>query len=240
MITTVVSETGRHRLVLTHYAPEEECRAHRHMESQISLLLVGAYEETSSDGRRTVAGASLSCKPEGFEHENRFGEHGALMLSLHGQEPADPATSYFVTQLENRRAGTTLLEGAAGAGPWEHNLYGGRALGSESPPAINPGLQKARHRFMAEPDLSIAGLARSLDLHPVHVARLFRSAFGRSPAQMRREARAARAIDRIIRSSAALADIAVSEGFSDQAHMTRAVGEVSGWSPGALRRLLKT
>lgn len=157
MITTVVSETGRHRLVLTHYAPEEECRAHRHMESQISLLLVGAYEETSSEGRRTVAGASLSCKPEGFEHENRFGEHGALMLSLHGQEPADPATSYFVTQLENRRAGTTLLEGAAGAGPWEHNLYGGRALGSESPPAINPGLQKARQRLLGEPDLSTRG-----------------------------------------------------------------------------------
>ncbi|MFN7106800.1 MAG: helix-turn-helix domain-containing protein [Brevundimonas sp.] len=160
------------------------------------------------------------------------------MLSLHGQEPADPATSYFVTQLENRRAGTTLLEGAAGAGPWEHNLYGGRALGSESPPAINPGLQKARQRLLAEPDLSIAGLARSLDMHPIHVARLFRSAFGRSPAQMRREARAARAIDRIIRSPAALADIAVAEGFSDQAHMTRAVSEVSGWSPGGLRRLL--
>ncbi|GLK48312.1 AraC family transcriptional regulator [Brevundimonas intermedia] len=240
MITTVVSETGRHRLVLTHYAPDEECRAHRHSVSQISVLLVGAYEEVSAEGRRAVAGPSLSCKPQGFEHENRFGEHGALMLSLQGEDPAGPATSYFVTQLENRRAGTKVLDGAAGTGPWAHGLHGGRSMGLAAPPAINPGLQKARRRLLAEPDLSIAGLARSLDLHPVHVARLFRSTFGRSPAEMRREARAARAVDRIIRSPDALADIAVSEGFSDQAHMTRSVGEVSGWSPGALRRLLAT
>lgn len=59
MITTVVSETGRHRLVLTHYAPEEECRAHRHGESQISLLLAGAYEEISAEGRRAVDGPSM-------------------------------------------------------------------------------------------------------------------------------------------------------------------------------------
>lgn len=236
MLTTVISETDRHRLVLTHYAPEEACRAHRHSTSQVSILLAGAYEETSAEGHRQVAGASLSCKPEGFEHENRFGEHGALMLSMHGKAAAEPTMAYLLTRLNDPRSGKALLDAAVGADSWAAGLEGGAKLCT--PAHISPGLQKARGRLLADPDLSISRLARSMDRHPIHVARLFRSAFGQSPAQMRREARVARAIDRIVRSAAPLAEIAIAEGFSDQSHMTRSVGELTGWTPGALRRLL--
>jgi AraC family transcriptional regulator len=48
----------------------------------------------------------------------------------------------------------------------------------------------------------------------------------------------ASAIDRIVRSDLALAEVSFATGFADQAHMTRAVTAASGWSPAALRRLL--
>lgn len=237
MITTVLSETRTHRRVLTHYAPGEECRAHRHAEAQISLLLAGSYMEHGADGVRAVAGSSLSCKPGGFEHQNRFGDHGALILSVHDKASTPPVSAYSVSALGTRLAGMRLLDRAAAGEPMAIARKNGSDDAVEDEP-IQPALRDARRRLVCEPDLSIAALARSVGVHPVHLARLFRGAFGQPPARIRRDVRAARVIDRIIRSRAPLAEIACAEGFSDQAHMTRAVGQVSGWSPGGLRRLL--
>lgn len=240
MITTVLSETRTYRRVLTHYAPGEECRAHRHAEAQISLLLAGSYVEDSIEGVRAVAGSGLSCKPGGFEHQNRFGDDGALILSMHGKAVTVTVPAYSVSGLENRLAGVRLLDRAAAAGPSAIVREDGGSDGRVEREPVEPALRDARHRLLSEPDLSIAALARSMGVHPIHFARLFRRAFGQPPARIRREVRAARVIERIVRSRASLAEIAFVEGFSDQAHMTRVVGQVSGWSPGGLRRLLAT
>ncbi len=239
MITTVLSESRTHRRVLTHYAPGEECRPHRHADGQTSLLLAGSYVEDSLEGVRAVAGPSLSCKSSGFEHQNRFGDQGALILSVHDKRRRGAVLDYSVSALETRLAGVRLLARAA-AGEAPAMVREGGPSGALEAEPVHPALREARRRLLGEPDLSIAHLARSVGVHPVHLARLFRSAFGQPPARIRREVRAARVIDRIIRSRASLAEIAAAEGFSDQAHMTRAVGQVSGWSPGGLRRLLAT
>ncbi|MFC7379796.1 helix-turn-helix transcriptional regulator [Brevundimonas sp. GCM10030266] len=239
MITTVLSETRTHRRVLTHYAPDEECRAHRHSEAQISLLLAGSYVEDGTNGLHAVAGSSLSCKPGGFEHQNRFGDHGALILSVHDKTRMAAIAGYSVSALETRLAGMRLLDRAVAGEPL--GVVGtSRQGGAREAEPTQPALRDARRRLLGEPDLSVAHLARSVGVHPVHLARLFRNAFGQPPARIRREVRAARVIDRIVRSKASLAEIAFAEGFSDQAHMTRAVGQVSGWSPGGLRWLLAT
>lgn len=239
MITTVLSETRSHRRVLTHYAPGEECRPHRHAEAQISLLLAGSYAEASLEGVRAVAGSNLSCKPGGFEHQNCFGDHGALILSVHDKTRMAAIPGYSVSALETRLAGVRLLD-LATAGEAPAIAQEGGPGGALEVKPVQPALRDARRRLLGEPDISIALLARSVGVHPVHLARLFRGAFGQPPARIRREVRAARVIDRIIRSRASLAEIAAAEGFSDQAHMTRAVGHVSGWSPGGLRRLMAT
>ena len=98
-------------------------------------------------------------------------------------------------------------------------------------------MQTARDHLLAEPNIAIAAVARTMGMHPIHFARLFRKAFGRPPAKARRDHRAAQAIHRIVRTTASLADIAAAEGFADQAHMTRIISGASGWTPGALRRL---
>ncbi|MDQ3124498.1 MAG: helix-turn-helix domain-containing protein, partial [Pseudomonadota bacterium] len=80
-------------------------------------------------------------------------------------------------------------------------------------------------------------LARTLGLHPVRFARLFREAFAQSPTAARQNRRAAQAVDRLIRTRTPLAEIAAAEGFADQAHLSRAINQTTGWSPGRLRRL---
>lgn len=236
-IATTISQTSDNRLVLTHYAPGEECRAHRHAGTQTSLVLAGSYHEESKSGSLIVEGKSLSWKPADFEHQNRFGDTGALILSINGLAGAANVPDYRVSACDSDAGGLNLLVRAASG---QH--LPGRAPSERSDPGVpnasgSSRMQTARDHLLAEPNIAIAAVARTMGMHPIHFARLFRKAFGRPPAKARRDHRAAQAIHRIVRTTASLADIAAAEGFADQAHMTRIISGASGWTPGALRRL---
>ena len=233
-VSVTLEASPTHRLVLSHYAPGEECRPHRHDWAQVSLLLAGGYVEDSDEGRARADGPGLSAKPGRFEHENRFGEAGALILSLNLEAVAPER--YVVAR--PAAAGPNTLRRMA-AGETGMTVLAGELPGELSGPVAAPGpwLNQAHDRLLAEPGLSIAALARSFGLHPVRFARLFREAFAQSPSAARQNRRAARAIERIIRSAIPLAEIAAAEGFADQAHLSRAIGQATGWSPGRLRRL---
>lgn len=230
---TLEASPGR-RLVLSHYAPGEACRPHRHDWAQISLLLAGGYVEDSDAGRARADGPGLSAKPGRFEHENRFGEAGALILSLNLEAVAPER--YFVAR--PAAAGRDTLRRLA-AGETGMTVLAGCLAGEASAPAVAPGpwLNQAHERLLDEPGLSIGAVSRSFGLHPVRFARLFREAFAQSPTAARQNHRAARAVDRLVRSGTPLAEIAAAEGFADQAHLSRAISQATGWSPGRLRRL---
>lgn len=237
-VCTVLFAAPDRQLVLSHYAPGEDCGGHRHEETQRSRLLAGSYVEHSEAGRREVEGPMLSIKPPGFEHEDRFGEAGALILSIrgkpcpggdHGYRLAPwsaPCTLQMAIDETASLVGGQVGTPATEAEPWR------------DPALAPPWLREARQRLIDQPELPVASLARSFGRHPVHLARQFRSAFGRAPSQVRQNDRTARAIDQIVRSSRPLADIACAAGFADQAHMTRVLNEATGWTPGGLRRVL--
>jgi AraC-like DNA-binding protein len=67
------------------------------------------------------------------------------------------------------------------------------------------------------------------------VTRGFRKAYGITPARYRAEIRARRAWQAVHASADPLAAIAGDGGFADQAHMTRAVRQVTGQPPGRWR-----
>lgn len=235
-VSVTLEASSSHRLVLSHYAPGEECRPHRHKQAQISLLLAGCYVEDSEEGRAHADGPGLSRKPGGFEHRNRFGDAGALILSLNLD--ASPASGrYLVARGPEGLAGRALRR-MADDGTAIAALAGSVPAG---PPPVaatpSPWLAEAHDRLLTESGLSIGALARTLGLHPVRFARLFREAFAQSPTAARQNRRAARALDRLIRTGTPLAGIAVDEGFADQAHLSRVISHATGWSPGRLRRL---
>ncbi len=234
-VSVTLESSSRHRVALSHYAPGEECAPHRHRQAQISLLLAGGYVEESDQGRAHADGPGLSGKPGGFEHQNRFGDAGALILSLNRDET--PASDrYFVARGPEGLSGPALRRMATDGRAIEA-LAGGVAAG---PPSVaappSPWLTEAHDRLLTESGLSVGALARTFGLHPVHFARLFREAFAQSPTAARQNRRVARAIDRLIRSGTPLAGIAADEGFADQAHLSRVISQATGWSPGRLRR----
>lgn len=224
------------QVVLAHYAPGEGCKPHRHGGAQVSLVLAGGYREDSDAGEVVVDGAALSAKPAGFEHENLFGETGALILAVNLPQAA-PFASYRVAR--GIAGGAAALAGASRTG-----VGAVAALAMHLPladgklPVRDDGLDDVRRRLAADDRARSKALARTLGLHPVQFARQFREAFGEAPRTVRLWGRTSRAIDRIVRTAMPLAELACAEGFADQAHMTRAVKQATGFAPARLRRLL--
>lgn len=236
-VSVTLEASPSHSLVLSHYAPGEECRPHRHDRAQLSLLLAGGYEEDSERGRACTGGPSLSRKPAGFEHQNRFGDAGALMLSIN-VDAVPEADQYFLIPRPAGLDGKAALRRMANDGSAMAVLANGASPNVASSRALaGPWLVEAHDRLLADSGLGIGTLARTLGLHPVRFARLFREAFALSPTAVRQNHRAAQAVGQLIRTGTPLADIALSEGFADQAHFSRSITRTTGWSPGRLRRL---
>ncbi|MEL6170039.1 MAG: AraC family transcriptional regulator [Pseudomonadota bacterium] len=86
-------------------------------------------------------------------------------------------------------------------------------------------------------DLTLANLARILDVGTSHLSVGFRSAMGRTIHQYILERRVDRARDLLEASETPLADIAFSVGFASQSHMTAVFRRHLGTTPGAYRRM---
>ena len=237
-IRRVLSASCGRTVILSHYAAGEECCAHRHPQAQHSLLLAGSYVEDSEAGRREVHCRTLSIKPAGFEHEDGFGRAGALILSVLHEAGDGGARDYGLSCWPKSIPPQAM---AVGEG-FDHASIAGPCVETKRsapiPSSAQPWLTEARQRLLDQPQMAVTTLARTLGKHPVHLARQFRTTFGEAPSEVRQHDRAARAIDYVVRSSRTLADIAFDAGFSDQAHMTRVLKVMTGWTPAELRRLL--
>ena len=78
--------------------------------------------------------------------------------------------------------------------------------------------------------------ARHFGLTPATVSRGFHLVYGTTPTRYRLEARTKRAAKLIVTSADSFASIAMECCFADQAHMTRAISNLTGRTPSALRR----
>jgi AraC family transcriptional regulator len=84
--------------------------------------------------------------------------------------------------------------------------------------------------------LRAAEIARAAGVHPVHLARLFRRRYGCSLSRFIRRERISDALARLRRGDEPLAEIALSNGFSDQSHFTREFARETGLAPARFRR----
>ena len=92
-------------------------------------------------------------------------------------------------------------------------------------------IDKNLHRTILTQDLS-AVARRS----PAHFSRSFKRAFGETPHAYVVKRRLEKACHLMVTSSASLSDIALSAGFSDQAHLSKLFRQAIGQSPASWRR----
>ncbi len=85
-------------------------------------------------------------------------------------------------------------------------------------------------------DLSLAALARVVDMGQHAFIRAFTAASGHSPHQFILRKRVASARTLLSETSLSLAEVALKVGFADQAHMTTTFSRLTGETPGRVRR----
>lgn len=219
---------------LSFYPPGAVQHDHEHPQAHVSMLLAGGFAEAMR-GRDFDRFSGHDVRREaGERHAVRFGPSGALILTFEdkGRPPAQrltprpPApTGYRATHI------VASMDAVLGLLPARRTSVEGL------PPSW---LVSAREQLLDSPGgLSIESLARDRHVHRVHFARLFATHYGLSPSVFRLRSMVSHALALALSENLSLAEGALAAGFSDQAHLSRAVKAVCGLPTGALRRLLR-
>lgn len=112
--------------------------------------------------------------------------------------------------------------------------------GDDPAPGRRELAERAREAIVdGEPDSTgLVPLARRLGTSPAHLSRTFRHHAGMPLSRYRNRLRVSRALARMEQGETGLAALAVSLGFSDQAHMARVMRAELGEPPARVRALL--
>jgi len=234
---------------------EDDVDTHTHEEAHFVLVLSGLYVSSARGAPRFAPSPFLVFNPAGTTHRDRFmdGVGAFVTLSLKtaalaaapdfhiGATPvalrergAIAAALRIAREVRGPGADTGAVEGAV----WELVSDAGAPRPAKSGPT--PAWARAAFEAVmdraAEGGLSVSAIAADAGVHPVHLARVFRRAWGCSPGELLRWRRTEEASRLILRTPLPAAEIAAAVGFVDQSHMTRAFRATFGLTPGAWRR----
>jgi AraC-like DNA-binding protein len=195
---------------------------HRHYGAYAAVIVSGGYEESGSYGRYRVQPGHVLLHRRFDAHLDRFGQGGAQVLNLPLNE--DPVFGLGSVSDLDAIARLAVTDVIAAREALKEQLLPARAPVDDWPDLLARDL-------LADPRLRLDDWAERHGLAPATLSRGFAKVFATSAAAFRAEARAQIALA-LIATGAALADIAVSAGFSDQPHMTRAITALTGHPPG--------
>lgn len=98
-------------------------------------------------------------------------------------------------------------------------------------------LEQARDIFRGNfsGDITVAGVAQTVGVHPVHLAVEFRRFYGAAPAEYLRRLRVEFACRALSGPTAPLIEVALAAGFSSQSHFTTTFKRLTGMTPSEYR-----
>jgi len=245
---------GALTLIETDYARGLTAARHTHERSCLCIVLDGGFAETYGRAERTCRAGSVIFRPAGEAHANHFAI-GARCLNIELSEawmerlaeyaPAT-ASSIDLTHTPVRDVAIRMsgefqiaddlaplaLEGLA-----IETLAGlSRRLRemTRTPPSWLARVREILHELPAPPTL--AGLAASAEVHPVHLARSFRHHYGCSIGAYVRRIRIDKACHLLDTTTSTLSQIALDVGFSHHSHFANAFKRATGRTPSSYRQ----
>src|SRR6516162_1298833 len=201
---------------------------HIHPMPYAAFVLSGGYEEAGDNGRFGVYAGNVVFHEQFEAHLNRFSKQGAIILNLrlprvsgYRAGVANVPDPDLVVQMaeKSQRAAVDLLLSAV----------------TEGTPQILDWPDELAARLIQCPSLKLSRWGEENELAPWTISRGFSQVFGVSPEIFRARIRTKRALKSIQATSAPMATIAAELDFSDQAHMTRSIRQLTGLTPQALR-----
>jgi AraC family transcriptional regulator len=239
------------------YPPRARVPRHSHKCSYISFLLCGSYKEQVGSQIVEVQRHDILFHEEAETHSDYFGAQGGRILSL--ELPArwlDRLRElHLLVDKSARLRGTsvkvlarTMYAHFVGADPESELMVEALAIEllAHLPKSRTPARPHQPNRWLRQvadlihqsfrEPVSLSNLASVAGVHPVHLAREFRRAFGRSVGEYVRALRIEFACRQLAETDRSLAEIALEAGYADQSHFGRAIMQATGLSPSAYRR----
>jgi AraC family transcriptional regulator len=233
---------------------------HDHATPTICFVLQGMFSEMWRGGSIACTSSTLKITPAGERHWDRFDRgdvRGLLIEPNHGQVSAIKPYSAVLDERRDFQGGllSTLgwriyheMQQPDSAVPLaieglllELVALASRLRDTGTERGRPRWLEEARDRIHAElghrPSLS--GLARSVGVHPVTLARAFRQTFGCTVGEYVRQLRIERAAHQLAGTELSLAEIALAAGFSDQSHFSNLFRHHVGISPSKFRQAVR-
>ena len=228
---------------------------HCHSHAYLSFVLSGSYREKYADCECLCAEGALRFLPPSELHENdyaagarcllvriepsaldRLGEHSPVLSSP--GEVAGLASSWLANRLYREFAAEDDVASLAMEGVLLEILAeSARAIGEGSAAHAPAWLRRVREAledtYLQSP--SLADLAAIADVHPVHLSREFRKHYQSTIGEFIRKRRIEHACTLLAQSEAALSEIALACGFSDQSHFCAMFKGHTGLTPAKFR-----
>jgi AraC family transcriptional regulator len=238
--------------------PTEYCiPPHEHCAAFFDLVVAGSCSEEVGGHVRERRPSTLAFHPAGEVHSSRW--HGVAPRCFHVEIPLTVLNrvrqySSFKYQPNRIIDGLPILLATRLYNEFRHRdelsplVIEGLTLEllaeSMRPPYSRPERNSPRWlnsvhdllRAKFADDLSVQAIAKSVGMHPAHVARVFRQFHGCTLGEYIRRLRIEYACVRLTRSDAPLAEIALAAGFSDQSHFSNSFKRQLGISPAIFRK----
>lgn len=239
-----------HRVPTVH---QDAVHEHSHAEGHYVLFMRGRYVSTAHGAPLLATRPMLIYNPPGVVHRDCFQGDGAggrfFTLSPDPSAVAELALPSYALVLEGAasQAATQiarLVSRADGEAMQVESLcmelLGATAAALESRLESAPHWLKRALELLRDDcgrDLSLAEVAKTADVHPVHLTRMFRRHLRCTPGDYLRRCRLDKAAALLQAGRSALAEISQSCGYFDQAHLSRAFKQAYGMSPKAYREV---
>jgi len=231
---------------------------HAHTYTNISFIVSGSLSETVGMKSELAGPLSIVFKPEGTEHANQFGPSGAVILSVRLNQSfakalqdwqkdlnkwrwqhCGPATKWFLLLMQSLQG--KKIESRTEI---ENHLYEMLAALSRTPTSKRGTSPRWLQLVKQEIDDNVENCSRVRDLaervqvHPVYLARQFRSYLAVSVSEYVKQRRLATTAQLLSTNRLSLASVAAQAGFSDQSHMGRFFKCATGLTPHRYRQLV--
>ncbi|ANH67722.1 helix-turn-helix domain-containing protein [Mitsuaria sp. 7] len=201
----------------------ERMERHRHRHAYVALVLAGGYMEAGDRGRLRVEAGQAVFHGEHESHQNEFFRAGARVLNL-------PAPGGDVVEAFGQVDDADAIARLAERDPREAAALL-RQTFRPSVARLNDWPDLLAAALAADPNLVLADWADAMGIAPQSLSRGFGRAYGTSPKRYRLELRALQALRRLPGWRGSMAALAAESGFADQAHLTRAIVELTGRTP---------
>lgn len=243
-----------------YYGSYTESPLHRHVKTYIIITLDGRYVSTFDSKTEEYRPWTVTYLSAGASHSSRYPAEGAKVLyielpsevlkTLWQVSPShlihfslqDGLAVLAARQLYNELNAPDFFSSALIDGYILQMLARLARCREARPQSLPTWLGKAheliRHHF-AEP-LALGGIAKSVRVHPVHLAREYRRYYNCSIGEQIRRLRIEYACDQLSSTDHCLSEIALASGFSDQSHFTVSFKQQIGMVPSQYRKTLKS